>query len=158
MMLAPYLALLVLLSDAPATPYAPLANRGFVTDRATAERAIGFRPFVPDPNPVQVALVPPFHGGQLSANEGIAYAYGHRGRDWIMQEWPRNGGSLAAFAALPAEPRCADVHAIGGTAKLRGVAWTTPRGIVMALTPDGAAEPRTILGEFRRLVRRGACR
>jgi hypothetical protein len=30
--------------------------------------------------------------------------------------------------------------------------------LVFALQPDGAAEPRAILAEFRRLLRGGACR
>ncbi|HTJ26710.1 MAG TPA: hypothetical protein VMA36_11170 [Candidatus Limnocylindria bacterium] len=138
----------------------PLAHRGFVTERTTAERAVAFRPFVPDRQPIQVALLPPFHGGQVSANEGIAYAYGRRGRTWILSEWPRNGGTLSAFAPFPTarEPRCDDVHAVGGSERPRGVAWSTPRGIVLTLTPDGSADPRTLVTEWHRLVRRGACR
>jgi hypothetical protein len=138
----------------------PLAHRGFVTDRVTAERAVAFRPFVPAMLPIQVALLPPFHGEQVSANEGIAYAYGRHGRTWILSEWPQNGGTLGAFAPLPAlrEARCDDVHAIGGSEKPRGVAWSTPRGIVLTLTPDGSADPHTIVTEWHRLLRRGACR
>ena len=142
----------------PGTLLSPLGQRGFVTDRATAERAIAFHPFVPDAAPAEVALLPPFHGAQVSANEGIGYAYGPQGRGWILLEWPRRGGTLAAFQPLPPAGDCSDVHAIGGNAKPRGVAWTTPRGLVFALTPIGNAEPRTILAEFQRLVRRGACR
>lgn len=154
-------ALVLLLAQMPfaqATPASALAARGFVTDRATAERAIAFRPWVPDAAPYEVALLPPFHGAQISKNEGIGYAYGPRGHGWLLLEWPRNGGTLTAFPWLPREGTCADVHAIGGNAKPRGVAWTTPHGMVFALQPDGAAEPRAILAEFRRLVRRGACR
>ena len=159
-------ALLVLAFAAPAaaqfpfaqsTPSSALAARGFVTDRAAAERAIAFRPFVPAAAPSEVALLPPFHGAQISANEGIGYAYAFAGKRWVLQEWPRNGGTLAAFQPLRAEGRCTDVHAVGGNEKPRGVAWTTPRGMVFALTPDGSAEPRAILAEFRRLVHRGAC-
>jgi hypothetical protein len=140
----------------PAAPPSALAARGFVTDRRAAERAIAFRPFVADP-PAEVALLPPFHGAHVSANEGIGYAYGAPGHGWILQEWPRNGGSLAAFQPLPATKPCADVRAVGGNAKPRGVVWTTSRDVVMALTPEAGAEPRAILAEFRRLVRRGAC-
>jgi len=143
---------------AASSPSSALGVRGFVTDRAAAERAIAFRPYVPVRTPHEVALLPPFHGAQTSANEGIGYAYGPRGRGWLLLEWPRNGGTLAAFQPLPAEGRCRDVHAIGGNAKPRGVAWTTPHGMVYALQPDGDADPRAILAEFRRLVREGACR
>jgi hypothetical protein len=156
-------ALLLLASAGPALaqfPFGParaapgLAARGFITDRAAAERAIAFRPFLPVAAPDQVALLPPFHGAAVSANEGIGYAYG----GWILQEWPRNGGSLADFAPLPGQPPCTDVRAVGGNEKPRGVVWTTPRGLVMALTPLSGDEPRAIFVEFRRLVRRGACR
>jgi hypothetical protein len=94
----------------------PLAPRGLITEEATAEHAIAFRPFVPDQLPLQVALLPPFHGPGVSANEGIAYAYGRRGRTWILSEWPCHGGTLDRFAHFPAvnDPHCGDVHAIGG--------------------------------------------
>jgi hypothetical protein len=154
-------ALAIAAAPAQAEPEAAasaLSQRGFVTDRAAAERAIAFRPFVPDRTTIEVALLPPFHGGQLSKNEGIGYEYARHGRDWILQQWPRNGGNLSAFASLPAYGTCGDVHAVGGRKKPRGVTWTTPRGLVFSLTPDGTAEPHTILTEFRRLANLGACR
>jgi hypothetical protein len=138
----------------------PLAHRGFVTDRASAERAIAFRPFLPDPSPLEVALLPPFHGDQVSANEGIGYAYGREGRTWVLSEWPRNRGTLASFAAFPGanDPHCANAHAAGGSARPRGVVWSTPRGIVLALMPDGGADPRAIVREWHRLIHLGGCR
>ena len=142
----------------PTAPHSALDARGFVTDRAMAERAIAFRPFVPDPAPLEVAILPPFHGTQVSKNEGVGYVYARNGRSWILQQWPRNGGDLAAFAPLAAEAACTDVHAVGAKKHPRGVAWTTPRGMVFSLTPDGTADPRTIVAEFRRLAKRGACR
>jgi hypothetical protein len=154
-------ALAIAAAPAQAEPEAApsaLSQRGFVTDRAAAERAIAFRPFVPERAPLGVALLPPFHGGQLSKYEGIGYEYARHGRDWILQQWPRNGGDLSAFGSLPAYGACTDVHAVGGRKSPRGVTWTTPRGLVFSLTPDGTAEPRTILTEFRRLVHLGACR
>lgn len=159
--LALALAAAMLPAVASATPEAPrsaLDGRGFVTDRATAERAIAFRPFVPDRYPNEVAILPPFHGEQISKNEGIAYDYARNGRSWILQQWPRNGGTLRAFAPLSTDVTCADVHAIGGKQHPRGVAWTTPRGMVFSLTPDGSADQRTIVAEFRRLAKLGACR
>ncbi|GEM_PF-1527327 len=142
----------------PVVPASPLGRRGFVTDRATAERAIAFRPFVSGDPVSEVALLPPFHGAQISANEGIGYAYAHAGGSWTLLEWPRRGGTLEAFPRLPAEPGCSDVYAIGGKTKPHGVAWTTPHGLVLALSAEGTVDPRAILAEFRRLVRRGACR
>lgn len=136
-----------------------LSLRGTVIGRAMAERSVAFRPFVPDAEPTEVALLPPFHGDtKVRANEGIGYAYGRRGRAWLLSEWPRNGGNLSSFARLRADGPCGDVHAVGGTTKPRGVVWSTPRGLVFSLTPDGDAEPAVIFAEFRHLAGRGACR
>ena len=141
----------------PALPATTLGRRGFVTDRATAERAIAFRPFTPSDAISEVALLPPFHGAQVAANEGIGYAYAHAGTAWTLLQWPRRGGTLDAFPRLPAEAGCRFVYAIGGKAKPHGLAWATPHGQVLALTTEGALDPRAIYAEFRRLVRRGAC-
>lgn len=160
------IALLVLCAAAPAfgaepTPSpTPKPKRGFATpDRATAEAAIRFRPFVPDVEIQATSLQPPFHGEQISSNEGIAYTYERAGRTWILTQWPRNGGKLDRFGVMTdAEKSCRDSHAIGGTTKPRGIVWTTPRNLVMALMPDGHAPRSAIIAEQRRLARRGACR
>jgi hypothetical protein len=128
----------------PRVPATPLGQRGFVTDRSSAERAIAFRPFTPDDPVTEVALLPPFHGAQVSANEGIGYAYGHGGRPWTLLEWPRRGGTLEAFPRLSAEPSCPAVYAIGGRKKPRGIVWATPHGLVLALTAEGSADPQVI--------------
>ena len=145
------------LNVGPAVPATPLGRRGFVTDRATAERAIAFRPVDPGAAVSEVALLPPFHGAQIAANEGIGYAYARDGASWTLLQWPRRGGTLDVFPRLAAEAGCRDVHAIGGKAMPRGIAWATPHGQVLALTAESAAGPRAIHAEFRRLVRLGAC-
>ena len=151
----------LLLAARPApspTPVSPLAHHGFVTPRAVAERAIAFRPFVPAARPIDVALEPPFHGDQISANEGIAYAYRHAARTWVLSEWPIGRGSIDAFPPLAEnDARCGTLHAAGGTTRPRGVVWKTPRGLVMSLLPDGSAERRVLVAEWRRLARLGAC-
>lgn len=129
-----------------------------MTDYSTAARAVAFRPFTLRAPIGDVAIIPPFNGEGISKNEGIAPAYTRSGHAWILQQWPRNAGTLAAFATLPADGVCRDVHAVGGRTKPRGVAWTTPHGMVLSPTPDGVADPGTIRAEFRRLVGLGACR
>ncbi|BDE07983.1 hypothetical protein WPS_32590 [Vulcanimicrobium alpinum] len=129
-----------------------------MTDYSTAARAVAFRPFTLRAPIGDVAIIPPFNGEGISKNEGIAPAYTRSGHAWILQQWHRNAGTLAAFATLPADGVCRDVHAVGGRTKPRGVAWTTPHGMVLSLTPDGVADPGTIRAEFRRLVGLGACR
>jgi hypothetical protein len=151
----------VMLADLETPAPTALGRRGFETDLPTAVRAISFRPFIPG-HPTDVALLTPFHlavqEASTSRNEGIGLEYARDGRAWILSEWPQNGGTLAEFAPLPAYRSCTDVHAVGGREHPRGVVWTTPRGLVLSLTPDGSAEPKTIEAEFRRLVERGACR
>jgi len=145
----------------PAAPGGPLAHHGFPTTRDAAERAIQFHAFLPDPNPVAVALESPFHGEQLSRDEGIAYAYTHHDRTWVFSEWPEHGGNVNAFAALslPGVPAgCGAVRSIGVATNPHGIVWATPRGFVYTLKPDGFAPPKTIFTEFRRLIRRGVCR
>lgn len=141
------------------TVSSPLAGHGVPMERAAAERALAFRPFVPDGAIRATALQPPFHGGDTARNDGIAYDYAHAARAWILSEWPRRGGTLHAFAPLAvAEARCADLHRVGDAHAPRGVVWSTPRGMVLSLVPDGSADLSTIVAEWRRLVRRGACR
>jgi hypothetical protein len=140
-------------------PFWAQDRRGQVTGRAAAERTIAFRPFAPDGAQPQAVVLPPFHGSARDRTlVGIAYTYVRRGRTWVLSEWPRNGGDLAVFAPLAAEPGCAGVRAAGGREKPRGVVWPTPRGLVFSLTTDGSAGLQTIRAEFRRLVQRGACR
>lgn len=147
------------LAAEPVKTPAPASKRGFrVDDRRIAEAAIAFRPTRPDTAVEDVALQPPFYGGQVSANEGIAYTYERAGRTWILSEWPRNGGSLDAFAPFTGPAACAGSHAVGSPAKPRGIVWSTPRNIVLSLVADGHAPKNALAAEQRRLARRGACR
>lgn len=124
----------------------------------TLASAIAFRPFVPDGTIRSTSLQPPFHAGAVHG-EGIAYDYARNARAWILSEWPRRGGSLDRFMPLAlGEGRCVDVHAVGNAKEPRGIVWSTPRGVILSLVPDGSADARTIAAEWRRLVRLGACR
>jgi len=146
----------------PATPSPYVISRlGIETPERDALSGIGFRPFVPSRHPLAVALLAPFHGADTVANRGIGYEYaGDRGRMYVVRQWPSNGGSIRGFPTIAlGEAACPDVHAFGGTnSKPRGLVWTTPRGLVFTLQPDGAPDTRNLEAEWRRLVRRGACR
>jgi len=146
----------------PATPSPYLvARQGIETPERDALSGIGFRPFTPTRHALTVALLAPFKGPDTLANRGIGYEYaGDRGRMYVLRQWPSNGGSISGFPGITLnEPACPDVHAFGGTkSKPRGLVWTTPRGLVLTLQPDGAPDPRNLEAEWRRLVRRGACR
>lgn len=146
----------------PPPPKPPLDRYGFITDRARAEAAIAFRPFVPSAQISTAALLPPFHEDHVtSKSDGIGYQYDGSGHEFVLRQWPRNGGSIASFAALPLDASCPDTHAVGGTKNPRGVAWATPsRVYTLSIEgePSDARSARALRAEWRRLVRRGACR
>jgi len=145
----------------PPTPSPYLVGRrGVITPEADALSGIGFRPFVPSRHPAAIALLAPFKGDDTVQNRGIGYEYASdHGRMYVLSQWPSNGGSISGFPALAiTEPGCADIRSFPGTQKSRGIVWTTPRGLVFTLQPDGRSDPRTLQAEWRRLARRGACR
>ncbi|MGB8265951.1 MAG: hypothetical protein WCE44_06495 [Candidatus Velthaea sp.] len=146
-------------ADRKATPSPWLVGRlGISTPEHDALEAIGFRPFVPSRTSKDVALLPPFQGNDTRENRGIGYEYEAGGRLYVLSQWPWGGGSIAGFPALKDSGAgdCRDVHSFPGHP--HGIAWTTPRGIVAALRPDGENDANTLLAEWHRLLRRGACR
>ncbi|GAC1413413.1 MAG: hypothetical protein NVSMB64_23690 [Candidatus Velthaea sp.] len=148
---------------APPTPIPYLVGqRGVSTPEADALSAISFRPFIPTRHYLDVALLPSFSGPDTPANEGIGYEYASTGgRRYVLSEWPANGGSVKGYPSLALrEAACADVHGFPGSTmtKTRGIVWMTTRGSVMTLQPDGGSDARTLQAEWRRIIRRGACR
>jgi len=142
----------------PPTPSPWLVGRlGVSTPEADALAGIAFRPFVPTRAYKDVALLAPFRGKDARANRGIGYEYEDRGRLYVLTEWPANGGSIDGFPTLPAtDPDCRNARSFpiaGG-----GIVWSTPRGIVATLRPDGETDANVLVAEWHRLVRRGACR
>lgn len=143
----------------PPTPSPWLVGRlGVSTPEQDALEGIGFRPFVPTRVYKDVALLAPFHGDDVRDNRGIGYEYEEHGRLYVLTQWPANGGSLGDFPAIKnaGEHDCPDVHAFPGNA--RGIVWMTSHSVVATLRPDGANDRKTLLAEWHRLVRRGACR
>lgn len=148
----------------PVTPSPYLiGRRGVETPEADALTSVSFRTFIPTRRSLLVALLAPFHGrddlASGGANRGIGYEYRERGHLYALSQWPANGGNVNGFPTLHLQdPQCRNVHAFPGTAKARGIVWMTPHAIVMTLQPDGESDARTLQAEWRRLVRRGACR
>jgi len=142
----------------PPTPSPWLVGRlGVSTPEQDAMQGIAFRPFIPTREYKDVALLAPFRGKDVRAYRGIGYEYEARGRLFVLTQWPANGGSIDGFPALPAaDPDCRNVRAfpIAGS----GIVWSTPRGIVATLRPDGESDAKALVAEWHRLVRRGACR
>jgi hypothetical protein len=136
-----------------------VGRRGTAMAERDALQGIAFVPFVPTRSATQVALLPPFRGDDKRVNRGIGYEYINRGRLFVLSQWPRNGGPVPGFRPLKvAEPGCQDVRSFPRLAGTRGIVWSTTRGTVLTLQPDGRSDAHTLLAEWHRLVRRGACR
>jgi len=142
----------------PPTPSPWLVGRlGVSIDEQDALAGIGFRPFVPTRAYKDVALLAPFHGNDTRSNRGIGYEYEAHGRYYVLTQWPANGGTIDGFPALRAnDPDCRDARSFPRPGS--GIVWSTPRGIVATLRPDGESDAKMLLAEWHRLVRRGACR
>jgi hypothetical protein len=130
---------------------------GVSTPEQDALAGIAFRPFVPTRFYKDVALLAPYSGRDVRSNRGIGYEYEDRGRLFVLTEWPAGGGTIDDFPPLRAkDPDCRDARSFprAGT----GIVWSTPRGIVATLRPDGGTDAKALVAEWHRLVRRGACR
>ncbi len=147
--------------DAPAAAdHLLVARLGTLMREAEARHAIAFRPFTVPRAIIGVALIPAFHGDDVRANRGIAFEYiddaGHR---FVLNQWPSNGGSLDDFDQIePAEAECVDTHTFRRGTPPSGIVWSTPHGLIMTLQSDGASDAQTVRREWKKLIRRGACR
>jgi hypothetical protein len=153
---------------APAQTSAPPAPRptsiiermGIPMNEPTARRGIAFGAFAPPRHILGVALLPPFHGDDTRANRGIAFEYDDlTGRRYVLAEWPANGGTVAHFPPLDTGGAgCPDAHMFSRGTGPNGIVWSTSSGLIMTLQADGANDARTLELEWRKLIRRGACR
>lgn len=141
-----------------------LENRGMVMSEQDALQRISFRPFVPTPNYLEVALLPPIVGADKDdpQNRGIGYEYRSAGHTYVLREWPLMGTDLDRYPPVPPVGTCKTGHLTLGTPRYpRSYAWTSG-DIAMALQPDipSGANPNVpaLKKEWLRLVKRGACR
>jgi hypothetical protein len=137
-----------------------VARMGSAMTESEARHGIAFRPFAPPRRIVAVALLPPFHGDDGRANRGIAFEYADdAGHLYALAQWPANGGNVDRFAPLSeGEPDCSSARSFARGTKPSGIVWSTPHGFVMTLQADGKNDARTLGTEWRKLIRRGACR
>ncbi len=122
--------------------------------------AIAFRPFrLPRPI-LGIAVLPPFHGADSRASRGIAFEYrSETGTSYVFSQWPRNGGSLARYPLIDeGDAACPSARVVTRGAAGDGIVWTTPGGLVSSLIPDGRSDAPNVYAEWRKLIRRGACR
>lgn len=129
-----------------------LDGRGVAMPFGTAIHLISFKPYLPAERIGAVAVIPPLGSDDTLANRGIAFEYTKGGAKMILSEWPAQNFRIA-FAghdasAAPCKP-VAYSH--------NGVVWTTPKGLVLTLQPDGGATAARVTREARALIARG-CR
>ncbi len=146
-------------SPTPGRPSTIAARMGEEMTESSARRNIAFRPFAPPRRILGVGLLPPFHGDDTRANRGIAFEYTDlNGRRYALAEWPANGGTIDNFLPMArAVPECARVRTFARGTGPNGIVWSTARGLIMTLQPDGANDARTLESEWLKLIRRGAC-
>lgn len=143
-------------------PKTLLETRGLPMSNQEAQQRITFHPYLPSHSPIEIALLPPFHGQDKDSpeNRGIGFEYVRNGHTYVLREWPRAGGSLTNYAAMPGVAACSDVHVAAGTLKhIDGIAWATANFVfALQLDTDQQDDPRAVRSEWMRLVARGACR
>lgn len=133
------------------TPDTLVSHLGISTPLEKAVRGIGFRPFIPSLQVLDVALIAPLTGEDVRANRGIAFEYVSQGQALVLSEWPMHSQLQLGQQQLGANP-CTPIKV-----KADALMWTTQRRLLMTLQPDGKVKPSRILSEARRLLRRGAC-
>jgi hypothetical protein len=143
-------------------PQMTIESLGLPMSEQEAIERVTFRPFVPTPNYIEVALLPAFHGDDKDhpENRGIGYEYTEAGHTYVMRQWPRAGGSLDHYPAITVKGAtgCTDTRVIlGSAARPFGLGWATP-AFVFAIQPDPPNDTAPLQAEFIRLVHRGACR
>lgn len=139
--------------EKPSVPPLLIEDRGFVMPLDQVVTKIAYRPYMPAGGQVLAyAVTPPLGGKDIPANRGVAIEYEHRGRSWLLTQWPKqNFVLLFLHDNITASP-CTIAHY-----KKDGVAWTTRGKLAMTLQPDGNVRAAEVDAEARRLLAAGAC-
>jgi hypothetical protein len=142
-------------TPAPAKSAAALLidDRGITMPLEQAVTHIGFRPYLPSPQVVAYAVIPPLGDLDTTEHRGIAIEYVAGRTPMLLSEWPKQNFTISFGKNASIAQTCTPVHY-----KQDGVAWSTQRNLVMTLQPDGYASTSQIDAETTRLLRTGACR
>lgn len=139
----------------PAASLPPMMidDRGKVMPLEEAVKVIGFRPYLPPGQILAIAVIPPLGDLDTVANRGLAIEYVTGRQPMLLSEWPNKQGYRLNFlgADITTTP-CKMAHF-----KINGPAWTTRRGLLITLQPDGNVDAKTVDAEARRLMRLGGC-
>ena len=129
-----------------------ITDRGTVMPLEQAVTKIGFRPYLPPGQILAFAVIPPLGSLDTVANRGLAIEYVVGGQAMLLSEWPKQGFALTLGGKNIATSPCVMAHY-----KIDGPAWTSRRGLLFTLQPDGNVNAKIVDAEARRLMRSGAC-
>ena len=128
-------------------------ERGVTMPFERAVQHIRFHPFLPSRQILAYAVIAPLGDVDNDAHRGIAMEYVANGKAMLLSQWPKQHYTIAFQKNAAELPPCTPQH----YAPL-GIAWVTPRDVVMTVQPDGNVPIRALDAEARRLLRAGACR
>ncbi|HUY11915.1 MAG TPA: hypothetical protein VMV73_06605 [Candidatus Dormibacteraeota bacterium] len=130
-----------------------LDDRGIIMPLAKAERSISLRPFLPVKTPLAYAALPGLGGPDIPTTRGIGIEYlTSAGARVILSQWPKQHFTLNFITRDITMTPCLPVLFMH-----TNLAWTTKRGSLMTLIPDGNMSAKSLLSEARRLLSHGAC-
>lgn len=141
-------------ATAPSTPPLMIDDRGMVMPLEQAVTKISYRPWVPPGQVLKFAVIPPLGGLDTPENRGIAAEYQNGDKMWLLSEWPKQGFQLAFLHGQDITFTTCQL----ANWKTDGVAWTTKGKLAMTLQADGAASPKDVEIEAKRLQAAGACK
>ncbi len=129
-----------------------LDGRGVAMSFEKAVHLISFAPLLPIERVDAIAVIPPLGNDDSLANRGIAFEFTANGAKMILSEWPAQNFRIAFAGHDASAVSCKPV-----AYSHNGIVWTTPKGLVLTLQPDGGAKAARIAREANALIARG-CR
>ena len=130
-----------------------LDARGIIMPLAKAEKNVALRPFLPVRKPLAFAVIPPLGGPDLPSTRGIGIEYATPNGDrFVLSQWPKQNYDLNFILRNITSTPCVPVRFMQ-----TNLAWTTKRGLLMTLLPDGTLSGSVLAREAQRLLRHGAC-
>lgn len=140
-------------SASASVPPMLIEQRGVTMPLQDAVKEIAFRPVLPPGQVLAFAVIPPLGGADTRANHGLAAEYATGRVAMVLSEWPKGSFTLA-FPGKDITNSPCEFAKFSST----GIAWTSRRGLLLTLQPDGNVSPRAVEAEARRLIAAGACR
>lgn len=138
----------------PSLPPLLIDDRGITMPLEQVVTKISYRAWIPPRQALEFAVIPPLGDQDTPSHRGVAVEYvapGHQ--PMLLSEWPKQNFTLLFLhnQDISVQP-CTIAHY-----KADGVAWTSRGKLAMTLQPDGAADPKAVEAEARRLLAAGAC-